>query len=548
MVHFAMPTMTAISFASYWFPAAPVFWGFHTSPVRPARDALLLPPWLDIFLVAFPRNLMAILAFVSGFSSKSELTVKRYEGVLLLILARILYGGLVSKAESHPGYMTNFAYPDFYGGHLWYLYALVIWRLAIQVFRPLYPAIGMIGALLISIFADRIFHDPEMSTWAVAGDWWALKKSASFFYAFAAGFYCPKEWPSKLRYPGVRLGAFCLQCTFYFLYSQGSFVDWYYSNVSDMTEMRAQNVQLNAAYDGDDIWQTRVLAVLFTVAQGFAAVGWLPHTVEWHTRYGAASLYPYVLHWHVLMFVLPHWDVAMLDFFPDDGARWVITYLIVLPVFVMLPLSGVLWRLLWWVLLEPTWARVAFNGRLGKLHDAYEERGLLHAWQLAVDELTPGGIKLTEPWMFGLWLTVALAFWVTVLTIFDPTAFVDCHNDNCKLAAQAYIWVILSMPEVYHINATSIQLRWTPRAVAYDHGDGFSSRNGEGLFIPGGGAFATFITVLLFLGLAFEVCLQVMPMLKSVQASGHDQVPKDVLRRRSPSAGPTFAAQPRERV
>lgn len=144
--HFAMPSMTSIRDASYFFPSAGIFWGFTASAVRPVREALKIPPWLDIVLMAFPRNQMAILAFISGFTSKSELDVRRYEGMLFLILARILYGGLISKSESHSDFVSNFAYPDFYGGHLWYLYALVIWRLAIQVFRPLYPVVSLLSA------------------------------------------------------------------------------------------------------------------------------------------------------------------------------------------------------------------------------------------------------------------------------------------------------------------------------------------------------------------------------------------------------------------
>ena len=527
-LHFAMPSMTGMLTApksayAYAFPSAGTFWGFPASSTRPSRELFMLPPWLDIFLLAFPRNLMAILAFVSGFSSKAELTVRRYEGVILLILARTLYGGLVSKAESHYGFETsNFSDPEFYGGHLWYLYALITWRLAVQVLRPLYPAIGLVSALCISVFADRIFTGAEQSTWAV--DSWALKKSSGLFFAFVAGFYCPKEWIMKLRHPGSRAGAFLLQCTLYFIYSQGSFVEWYFSNVSDLTELRHQNALLMAAYAPDDIWQTRALAVLVTTVQAFAMACWMPHTEEWHTRYGAASLYPYMLHWHVLLFVLPHWDQAMLDLLPDTHARWAVTYLFVLPGLILLPLSGVLWRLLWWVLLEPTWARIAFDGRLGKLRDAYQERGFHHACQLAVDEFTPEGIKLAVPWVFGLWFTVVLAVWVTMLMLFDASACLQCHVDSCKEIVRAYVVVIGNAPEAFHNKANEVTWKIDPVAAAYDHGRGFTTRNGDGLFLPGGGAFATFVTVLLFLGLAFELGVRVMPMLHSAQVPQRERV------------------------
>jgi len=527
--HFAMPSMTAINDASYFFPASGVFWGFSVDVDRPVSSSFKIPPWLDILLMAFPRNQMALLAFVSGFTCKSELNVKRYEGVLLIVLARTLYGGLLSKAESHSGYMSNFAVPEFYGGHLWYLYSLVIWRLAIQVFRPLYPAIGLLSALCISVFADRIFDDPHASAWR--SDSWALKKSAGFFFAFAAGFYFPKEWMKRLRHAGVRGGALLLQFTIFFLLSQGSVVDWYYSNVSDLTELRLQNVQLTEKYAPEEQWQTRLLAVVLCAVQGFAAVGWVPHTQEWHTRYGAASLYPYVLHWHVLLFVLPHWGPAMLDLLPDDGARWTVAYTLILPLLVLLPLSSVLWRIFWWVILEPTWARIAFVGRLGKLRDAYEERGIVHAWQVAVDEFVPFGIKLTVPWMFGLWFTVVLALWVTMLMLFDTKAFMDCHDDNCKAGAKAYVSTIVNR-DIKKVNNTVgapniwglMQDILDPVAAAYDGGNGFTTRHGNGMFVPGGGAFATFITVFLFLGLASELCLQLMPMLHSTSARPRERV------------------------
>lgn len=534
--HVAMPVETMIvdGGKAIALPGVSLIWG---------RDECA--SWSALLAWVAPRHLVALLAFASGFTAKSELDVKRYEGIILIILARTLFGGLVSKSEMHHGYSTNFSNPDFYGGHLWYLYALVEWRLAIQLLRPLYPIVGMASAVLISVFADKIFNDPGVSTWDINGDDWALKKAASFFFAFAAGFYCKEEWLHKLRPPGVRAGALLVQLIFLILFSQRSFVEWYRGNIPDITELHFQDPALLKNYQPEDQWQARLLAMASLVPVLYGTAGWLPHSEEWHTRYGVASLYPYVLHWHVVMYVLPHWDEAMNGISSSVNTQKIILTLIIVPC-IMVALGGVFFRLMWWVLLEPTWTRIIFRGRIEKLQDAYQEHGLIRAFQVATKEFVPMGIHLhAHPWVFGAWFAAALALWVTMLMLFDTEAFIYCHNDGCSENFAAFLARLLQVElalqgEQAQLNASlsgvdllsPATVQWQLQAISSSFEDAdllhgsldvkVSVEEGQlslevvhapGIFLPGGGAFATFVTVLLFIGLATEIGIQLLPKL-----------------------------------
>ena len=87
-----------------WLPGTTLLWGMYgTTPLQP-------PFWVSILLSLAREDMIAVLVFASGAVAKADLAPKHWEGMLLLMLVRTLYGGLFLAIDigGQP--------PSFYGG------------------------------------------------------------------------------------------------------------------------------------------------------------------------------------------------------------------------------------------------------------------------------------------------------------------------------------------------------------------------------------------------------------------------------------------------
>merc|ERR1711924_371059 len=124
-----------------------------------------------------------------------------------------------------------------------------------------------------------------------------------------------------------------------------AFTAWRDTHIINFEELRFQDPRLTAVYSPWFNWVPRLSGMLYYIFVGFCFSGWLPHKPTWYTRYGAMSLYSYIMHWDVTGQVLVRWD--MFHILPNATLR-MLTSLLVLPFIMMSTLGGLLCRLLMW--------------------------------------------------------------------------------------------------------------------------------------------------------------------------------------------------------
>ena len=78
----------------------------------------------------------------------------------------------------------------------------------------------------------------------------------------------------------------------------------------------------------------------------------------------------YVLHFDIILTVLPHWD--MFHVLSSLDLRWLFTFCL-LPLMLAVSLGGTVTRLLMWPVVEPVWARLLFVGRIERFYAIYAE-------------------------------------------------------------------------------------------------------------------------------------------------------------------------------
>jgi len=368
--------------------------------------------------------------------------------------------------------------PYYTGTHLWYLEALIGWRIAVQLLRPLRPIIGISCAIAISAAVDKLVDTLGVTTFHYLVDPYSYKKALCFFWAFAIGFYTPTSWLHELRRPAVRLTSFGIFVLLITLSGMPSFQEWTDRNIASLDEVDVQLPALVAAYSPWYLFVPRLYSMAYLTVTTFALTGWLPHTPQWYTAFGMMSLYSYLLHFDLLIVVAPHWN--LFDVFPDYNVRTVLV-LLLLPPLLMVALGGTLSRVLLWPIVEPNWARIFFLGRLEKVHAQFRAHGALAACQLAIDEMSPPLLKLKLP-LFLTWFATTSAFYATLRGVFDLNTFLYCSNEHCD-------------NDLRMGNGSAY-------AVVGPDADGHL-----GARVPGGRAFAILISAMLLIALLVEVGL-----------------------------------------
>ena len=147
----------------------------------------------------FSLTAMQAFAFLSGVVSQGELTSTRSMRLLVYVAAPIVLQMLLVWG-------CNPMQP---GGHMWYLHALLLWRLGIQIFRALPPWIIAASGALVSASAPYGFsthgNHSLFSPTAMGAQNFALPLAASFFWAYALGFACGQDRFERLVRAGDKL-------------------------------------------------------------------------------------------------------------------------------------------------------------------------------------------------------------------------------------------------------------------------------------------------------------------------------------------------------
>jgi len=382
----------------------------------------------------------------------------------------------------------------------------VLWRIGVQVIRPLHWSVGILCTLIMSISVDYIFYSsdelraimehqdphgaPHISTFTY--DSWDLKKTISFAWAFALGYYTPLHWLNFLGLPFVRGTAFF--CFFGYLLLQAlspEFQYWMVQNIANLEELDYQAQPLYDKYGPDRLWIPRLYAIIFVTVLAFGYSAFVSHAQEWYSRYGAMSLYSYVLHYNILIMVFPYWDLYSI--LPHDNGRWIFVAT-VLPALLVISLGGILTRHLWWPIFEPLWVRIGFAGRWAAAFDKYKEGGVGVCWNYTVKELTANvcmgtPLKMHDFRVFTIWAVAFVAFFAALFELFTLQSAKWCANQACD---DAMAWFR------YEGGWTTFNRDATK--------DGF-----HGAMVPGGRSEAVLITTIFFLALAVEVVAQLAP-------------------------------------
>ena len=304
--------------------------------------------WPQMLYNHYSLWFMPAITFLSGLGSQAELTSARAERMLIYVVGPaclVYWTGLYDQSPVNPT------------GHMWYLSALVLWRLAAVLLRPLpRPHMLAVGAL-VTCFAPRLFA-ADARVWGAPADTnpFALKLAVNYFFFFVLGLVTSMDHLRRLS-SVPRLRAVCAAATVLApcLFASDAVASAAEAHVADLYEFQQQPA-LADLYPRASQWAPRATALVAVCALGSAAVLALPAARQWYTAAGGMTMYPYVLH---VMVIAP---MSNLAWFPattradtlENAALW-IPGLLLLPLALCYALTTRLVRLVFWPVLEPTW-------------------------------------------------------------------------------------------------------------------------------------------------------------------------------------------------
>ena len=327
---------------SLWHPplgTQPWFWP------RASEDLT----WPQMVYNHFSLWFMPVVTFLSGLGSQAELTSVRAERMLIYVVAPIflVYGSSL--------YDQNPVNPS---GHMWYLSALMLWRLAAVLLRPLAkPQLLAMGAA-VTCLAPRLFAEDAQVWGAPTNDTnpFALKLAINYFFFFTLGLATDMEGLRRLsKVWGLRTACCVLTVSIPCLFASDTVAKGLETHVADLYDFK-QQAALRDVYGHAKDWVPRLFALTVVCCTGFAGMFCLPAAKQWYTSAGGMTMYPYVLHVAVIA------PMSQLRVFPntertqhlENAAMW-IPGLILLPMALCFLLTTKLVRLVFWPVLEPAW-------------------------------------------------------------------------------------------------------------------------------------------------------------------------------------------------
>jgi len=321
---------------------------------------------------------MPLLCFLSGMGAQKELTRQRAARLLshvvgpaMLVYATTLY----NQSPINPN------------GHLWYLWALLCWRLVAPLLLVMSDPLVLLCTAGISVLGPGLFK-PESPIWGGGRDAnpFALKQVISFFFFFGLGLVIKQAHiEHALCLSWLRPCSLVVSFLFLGLVSGDHVAILLDAHVADFQEFR-QSLSSREAHP-DCPWLPRAISLVVTSVVGAAALFSMPSTETIWTVAGTRTIYPYVLHVAVaaplsrldLIPELPHENLVL-------GALVWMPMLLLVPLLIAYLLTTFPVRLIFWPLLEPTWVHVCLLRRELQLAPIRDQRVSLAVDRVACEQ------------------------------------------------------------------------------------------------------------------------------------------------------------------
>ena len=411
---------------------------------------------------------ISCFAFLCGLFSKGELTAARAERLLISNVAPIfLY------LRGPAGYLLgcgrldlNLIMTDQIDA-LWFMSAIVIWRLSAALLRSFVAPVIVVLGLVISALGPYLFHHGPYAV----DDALAYKMAVTFFAPFAFGLAVELRGPQlrvvdSWRYRALGIaGLLGLTVAF----SSPSFVavmDTHCANLYTMDdnftppvfeyvglpEGSVENpnaLRIARIYGTEWAWVPRLISMALSLVFGMLTFLALPQHPTWVSDAGKLNAYPYMLHMLVLVplhdlaaGVLPFRKLSrqggsshyLADSLDDVYVWW--PYLAFAPLLLTFVLSSKPVRLLAWPVVEPTWLKLFLKGNW----DRYTANGCAQLHTLAPSHL-------------GLHSREALITWavyeaLAVTTIASVNHMAPAHNTKILISAAGIVGAWQAMDRI----------------------------------------------------------------------------------------------------
>lgn len=337
---------------------------------------------------------ISCFAFLCGLSSKGELNAARAERLLIYNVVPIfLYlRGPIGCIFGCGRFDLNLIMTDQIDA-LWFLSAIIIWRLSAVLLRSFSAPIIVVLGVAISAFGPSVFeHGPYAADNALS-----YKMAITFFAPFALGLAFELRGPQlrvvdSWRYRGLGIAGL-LGITLAF--ASSSFVaaidthcanlytmdDNFTSVVFDYVGLPEGSIEnpnalrISLIYAKHWAWVPRLSSMTLALVLSVLTFLALPQHATWFSDAGKLNAYPYMLHMLVLMplhelaaSVLPFKKLSRKEGSPhylEDPWLEVLVwwpYLTLAPLLLTFMLSSKPVRLLTWPVVEPTWFKLFLKG------------------------------------------------------------------------------------------------------------------------------------------------------------------------------------------
>jgi hypothetical protein len=243
---------------------------------------------------------MPAFIFLSGLMSKGELNTIRSERLLMVFASYFL--------------CCNFIFQGNWW-RLWFLGAIIVWRLSINLLRPLSPPMIAIAGMVITatcpyFFRDSTFFDVEDATewteWSDVSDALAHKSALSWYWAFALGYVLDVRAPQlrKIDCAAARIVGACTIIALTLAFSDTRFVTWYDRTFADLysyCDLSPNRLQVEMVYGHNVLWLPRVFSALLATVCVPLVCAAMPHARTWYSDAGSRNMYAYLLQWPLIL-------------------------------------------------------------------------------------------------------------------------------------------------------------------------------------------------------------------------------------------------------
>lgn len=251
------------------------------------RDSVLFE-WLSIYINLITMPMFALL---SGRFSRAGITTQSLSKIFWRLLAPYMIFQLILIFVEQYWFpekkmLLTFMLPRL---ALWYLVSLALWRVLLPFFAGLkYPlALSVLLALLVGF-------DPKIEKML------SLSRTLAFFPFFLAGYYLKGDFPRLIK-KGALLPLYSFFVLAFALVAHHNGINFRYWVFHSTTYFSSK---LAGPLWAAPFLQAFILASSFIL--GLAVLALMPSKMSIFSRWGVNSMYPYLLHLPVVLYVRTH--------------------------------------------------------------------------------------------------------------------------------------------------------------------------------------------------------------------------------------------------